>query len=79
MAKQPKGELVVVGFDYSPLETKIAEQARTAADRIRGRLKKTLEDLIEVGGELLAVKQALPHGQFGAWLQAEFGWTVRTA
>jgi hypothetical protein len=46
MAKQPKGELVVVGFDYTPLETPVAEQARSAADRIRERLKKTLEDLV---------------------------------
>lgn len=78
MAKQ-KGELVVLGFDYSPLDTKIAEQARSIADRIRERLKKTLEDLIEVGTDLLAVKEALPHGQFLPWLKAEFGWSERTA
>ena len=79
MAKQPKGELVVLGFDYSPLDTKIAEQARSTADRIRERLKKTLEDLIEVGSDLLVVKEALPHGQFLPWLKAEFGWSERTA
>lgn len=78
MAKQ-KGELVVLGFDYSPLDTKIAEKARSTADRIRERLTKTLEDLIEVGNDLLAVKEALPHGQFGPWLRAEFGWAERTA
>ncbi len=79
MAKQPKGELVVVGFNYDLVETKIAEQARSTADRIRERLTKTLEDLIAVGNDLLAVKEALPHGQFGAWLRAEFGWAERTA
>ena len=79
MAKQPKGDLVVLGFDYSPLDTKIAEQARSTADRIRERLKKTLEDLIEVGNDLLLVKEALPHGQFLPWLRAEFGWSERTA
>jgi hypothetical protein len=81
VAKQPKGELVpvVVGFNYDLLEGKIAEQARSTAERIRGRLRKTLEDLIEVGGDLLEVKEALPHGQFGAWLKAEFGWSERTA
>ena len=78
MVKQ-KGELVVLGFDYSPLDTKIAEKARSAADRIRERLTKTLEDLIEVGSDLLAVKEALDHGQFGAWLRSEFGWAERTA
>src|SRR5947209_14037837 len=79
MAKPVKGELVILGFDYSPLDTKIAEQARSTADRIRERLTKTLEDLIEVGSDLLAVKEALDHGQFGAWLRSEFGWAERTA
>ena len=25
------------------------------------------------------MKNALPHGRFGPWLKAEFGWTERTA
>jgi hypothetical protein len=29
---------------------------RTAADRIRERIKKTVEDIIEVGNDFLAVK-----------------------
>jgi hypothetical protein len=79
VAKQVKGELVVVGFNYDLLESKVAEQARSSADRIRAKVKKTVEDIIEVGNDLLAVKEALPHGQFGPWLKAEFGWTERTA
>ena len=79
MAKQPKGELVVVGFNYDLLETKVAEQARSSAERIRQSVKKTLESIIEVGQDLVAVKEALPHGQFGSWLKAEFGWGERMA
>jgi hypothetical protein len=81
VAKQTKGELVpvVVGFNYDLLETKIAEQVRSRADSIRERVKKTVEDIIEVGNDLLAVKEALDHGQFGPWLKAEFGWSERTA
>jgi len=79
VAKQPKGELVVVGFNYDLLETKVAQEIRTSADRIREKVKKTLEDIIDVGNDLVAVKEALPHGQFGLWLRAEFGWTERTA
>jgi hypothetical protein len=81
MAKQPKTELIVaaVGFDYSPLTTQTAKQVRAAAERIREKVKKTLEDIIAVGNDLLTVKQELPHGQFGTWLRAEFGWTERTA
>jgi hypothetical protein len=80
VAKQPKGELVVaIGFNYDLLETKLADKVRSAADRIRERVKKTVEDIIEVGNDLLAVKEALPHGQFQPWLKAEFGWSERSA
>ncbi len=42
-------------------------------------MQKTIDDIIEVGQELVAVKDAVGHGHFGAWLRAEFGWTERTA
>lgn len=79
MAKQPKAELVIVGFNYELLEAPVADQVRSSTERIRDRVKRTLEDIIGVGQDLLAVKEALPHGQFGPWLAAEFGWTDRTA
>jgi hypothetical protein len=73
--------LVIVSpkFDYAPLDQEIAERVRLTATRIRAKVKKTLENIIEIGAELQAVKDALDHGQFGRWLQAEFGWTERTA
>jgi hypothetical protein len=69
MAKQPKGELVpvVVGFNYNLLEKKVAEQVRSSADRIREKVKTTVEDIIDVGNELLAVKEALEHGKRPVW------------
>jgi hypothetical protein len=79
MATQPKGELVVVGFDYSTLEPRVTRQVQETAARIRDKVKKTVEDIIEVGNDLLAVKGKLPHGQFGPWLKAEFGWGERMA
>ena len=81
MAKQPKGELVVItkGFDYAPLEAQVAERVRSSAEKIRSTVQKTIEDIIVVGQELLAVKESVGHGHFGAWLRAEFGWTERTA
>jgi hypothetical protein len=78
--QQKNGQVsVVVGFNYDLLETKLAEQVRSSADRIRERVKKTVQDIVEVGEELLVVKEALDHGQFGPWLKAEFGWSERTA
>lgn len=39
----------------------------------------TVEGMLEVGRSLSEVKDVLPHGQFGHWLECEFGWTDRTA
>ena len=73
MAKQPKAELVVVSsFDYS-LVGDAADKVRSSAEKIRSTVQKTIEDIIVVGQELLAVKEAVGHGQFGPWLRAEFG------
>lgn len=78
MAKPVKGELVILGFDYS-LVGDSADKVRSSAEKIRLTVQKTIEDIIEVGTELQAVKEVVGHGHFGAWLRAEFGWTVRTA
>ena len=80
MAKQSKGELVVVtqGFDYA-LVGDAADKVRSSAEKIRSTVQKTIEDIIVVGQELLAVKESVGHGHFGAWVRAEFGWTERTA
>lgn len=79
MAKPVKGELVVVRhFDYS-LVGDSADKVRSSAQKIRRMVQKTIEDIIEVGLELLSVKEIVGHGHFGAWLRLEFGWTDRTA
>ena len=48
-------------------------------ERIKLRLKRTVEDIIEIGRELTAVKTELPHGQFLPWIAAEFEMSERTA
>jgi hypothetical protein len=79
VAKQPKGELLVIrGFDYS-LVGEAADKVRSSAEKIRSTVQKSIESIIEVGQELLAVKEAVGHSHFGAWLRLEFGWTERTA
>ena len=49
------------------------------AERIKLRLKRTVEDIIEIGRELTAVKDELPHGQFLPWIAAEFEMSDQTA
>lgn len=66
-------------FDYSTLPEAIAIEARGASERIRMRLRRTAEDIVETGRELAAMKEKLPHGQFLPWIEAEFEMSERTA
>jgi hypothetical protein len=52
---------------------------QTQCPRDRERVKKSVEDIMESGNDLLAVKEALPDGQFLPWLRAEFGYGERSA
>lgn len=48
-------------------------------NRIRKLSGDTARNLIEIGKHLTAAKDELPHGDFSAWVQDNFGWTIRTA
>jgi hypothetical protein len=39
----------------------------------------TIANIIEIGRDLLAVREIIPHGMFCPWLEAEFAWDERTA
>lgn len=43
------------------------------------RMRRTAEDILEIGRDLIAVKKRLGHGKFLAWIDAEFGMTKMTA
>ena len=72
-------DIQLSGFNYASLdaEARIVVQQRTT--EIRDLTRRTAQDIIDIGRKLTEVKQRLEHGQFGAWLQAEFSWTDRTA
>lgn len=59
-------------------ELTITELQETA-DRIRQRLNFVSEEMIEVGLELLKVKESLPHGRFGEWVLEELNMSQSTA
>jgi hypothetical protein len=68
--------LATIAFDYSALDSALADDARTVADRIRGRLRSAC---LDTGRDLIGMKDRLGHGHFGAWLKAEFDITERSA
>lgn len=70
---------VLPAFDYASLPPNVAEQAKGAVAYINDRQRTTAASILEIGERLISVKEALGHGSFTTWLDAEFGWNERTA
>ena len=65
-----------VTLEAKPLDTNELEEI---ADRIRARIRRTVEDIIATGRDLAMVKAKLAHGEFGKWIEREFSMTMRSA
>jgi hypothetical protein len=71
---------VVCGpFDYAALETPVRSLVRKAEKDIETKLKRSAEDIRQIGERLVEVKEALGHGEFCKWLEHKFEWSDFTA
>jgi hypothetical protein len=59
-------------FDYAALDRETEVEARSDAALIKGLMRRTAEDVIEIGKALIRQKQQLPHGMFLPWIATEF-------
>lgn len=66
-------------FDYSGWQPEVAVAARAAAATIRGHMERAVGSMVEAGLCLRAIHDQLPHGQWQAWLEAEFTMSDRMA
>ena len=66
-------------FDYDTLDAETSTLVQQRTDEIRALMRRTAEDITAIGRKLIEVKARLGHGQFLAWLEAEFGWHRDTA
>lgn len=71
--------LAGASFDYSAIAVDDAQFARDAAQRVKVRISRTVQDIIEIGRDLIAVKKKLGHGRFLPWIKTEFGMSDETA
>lgn len=71
--------IVEVGFDYSSLSETDRDEVRAATARIRVRMTRTVEDIIEIGRDLILAKNKIGHGGFLRWIEAEFGMGIWSA
>jgi DNA modification methylase len=72
-------ETLVTHFDYEVLNPQQRILVEQWTVEIREQLRRTAQDIWEIGQRLAEVRLQLRHGQFDAWLKAEFGWSRRTA
>ena len=67
------------GFDYSILPDYQRDAVVNAAEEIKTLAKRTVYDIIRIGELLTIVKETVGHGNFGEWIDKEFGWSAETS
>lgn len=72
-------EVMQTVFDYDTLDTETTTYLKQSAQETRVLLKRTAEDIIKIGQNLLEAKKRLPHGQYISWVQTELGISQPTA
>lgn len=63
-------------INYNGLTPDVANEARASADRIKQCIRRSV---IDVGRELVRMKDVIPHGDFMPWVGSELRMTQRTA
>jgi hypothetical protein len=71
--------LALIEREPSHLASDLQARLDASAARIRSLAAGAVENGIEIGRELAAVRGMLPHGSFRSWLAAEFGMSRATA
>lgn len=66
-------------FDYSQLDSEARIVVRQRTNEIKTLMRRTAQDVIEIGEKLIEVKETMGHGKFGEWLEKEFSWSWKTA
>lgn len=68
-----------VVFDYRLISADKREFVMQKTDETQILLKRTTEKIIQIGKNLLDVKEILPRGMFLPWIRSEFGMSQPTA
>ncbi|MEM9092406.1 MAG: DUF3102 domain-containing protein [Cyanobacteria bacterium P01_F01_bin.53] len=79
MARSAKSSPITALFDYDSLDAGQRSIIQQRTGEIRERLRRSAQDVWEIGQKLSDVRSRLKYGQFLTWIKAEFGWSQRTA
>jgi Protein of unknown function (DUF3102) len=67
------------GFNYAVLTPEVQIIVQDKTSELKSLMRRSAQDIIDIGQKLTEVKEQLAHGNFRAWLKTEFDWSVRTA
>jgi hypothetical protein len=76
---EQRSNFEAAGFDYAALELEIRICVQQHTQQIKTLMRRSAQDIIEIGQKLIEVKEKLGHGCFETWLRAEFNWSEWTA
>lgn len=62
----------ILAYNYDQIDEEHRQVVIDAAVDIKRNVRRAHESLIAIGKRLLEVKEFLPHGQFGNWIETEF-------
>ncbi|RUT14073.1 hypothetical protein DSM107010_05560 [Chroococcidiopsis cubana SAG 39.79] len=66
-------------FDYAALDSGTRLLAQEHAREIKSLLRRSADNMFQIGQSLIDVKQSLPHGYFCKWIDSEFNWSESAA
>lgn len=66
-------------FNYEILDRQTQISVKQKTSEIKGLIRQTAKDILNVGQKLSEVKQQLKHGEFRNWLKTEFNWSISSA
>jgi hypothetical protein len=66
-------------FDYDALTPTTRDIVQRRTGEIQDLMRRSAADIVDIGLKLTEVKGILGHGNFGIWLESEFGWSYPTA
>ena len=66
-------------FDYSTLDAETLHFVKEKTGEIHTLMRRTAQDIINIGQKLIEIKKRLGHGQYRKWIKAEFNWGKSTA
>lgn len=74
-----KSSLTPSQFDYDNFDRETASLLREETNQINSIMRKTVENIIEIGGRLYAIKDKLDYGIFKDWIGSELALDYTTA